>query len=283
MAVGAADLRDRALVAVELEPAQRVEDLLDVLGRRALAVGVLDAQDERPAGVPREEPVVERGARAADVQRAGRRGSEADPHAATRTLCADADRRPRLPRRRPGEGRRARRRAAARARSRSSTRTRGTWKPTRLHRRAGRRLPRGDARQPRRRAADPRRLPAQLRLRGHGDPRQVADVADRRRCAPATRSARTPSCCTPARRRPATSAPAIERAGEVIARGARRERELPAAPREHRRRGRHARALVRGARRAARGRRRRRAPRALPGLLPPATPRGFDIRTRRGR
>ena len=76
-----ADLRDRALVAVELEPAQRVEDLLDVLGGRALAVGVLDAQDERPAGVPREEPVVERGARAADVQRAGRRGSEADPHA----------------------------------------------------------------------------------------------------------------------------------------------------------------------------------------------------------
>ena len=43
------DLRDRALVPVELEPAQRVEDLLDVLGRRALAVGVLDAQDQRPA------------------------------------------------------------------------------------------------------------------------------------------------------------------------------------------------------------------------------------------
>src|SRR3954462_6535462 len=81
VAVGAADLRDRALVVVELEPPQRLEDLLDVLGGRALAVGIFDAQDEGPAGVPREEPVVERGPRAADVQRAGRRGSEANPHA----------------------------------------------------------------------------------------------------------------------------------------------------------------------------------------------------------
>ena len=56
----------------------------------------------------------------------------------------------------------------------------------------------------------------------------------------------------------------------MIARGARRDRALPAAPREHRRRRRHARALVRGARRADRGRRRRRAARRLPRLLPPA-------------
>ena len=80
VAIDALGLEDRALVVVELEPAQRVEDLLDVLGRRALAVGVLDAQDERAAGVARGEPVVERRPRAADVQRAGRRGGEADPH-----------------------------------------------------------------------------------------------------------------------------------------------------------------------------------------------------------
>ena len=46
---GALGLRERPLVPVELEPAQRVEDQLDVLGRGALAVGVLDAQHERAA------------------------------------------------------------------------------------------------------------------------------------------------------------------------------------------------------------------------------------------
>jgi hypothetical protein len=78
VAVGALGLEDRPLVVVELQPAQGIEDLLDVLGCRALAIGVLDAQDERPARVARGQPVVEGRARAADVQRAGRRGGEAD-------------------------------------------------------------------------------------------------------------------------------------------------------------------------------------------------------------
>ena len=47
VALGALGLEDRPLVPVELQPAQRVEDLLDVLGRGALAVGVLDAQHQR--------------------------------------------------------------------------------------------------------------------------------------------------------------------------------------------------------------------------------------------
>ena len=81
MAIGARHLADRALVVVDLQPAQRVEDLLDVLGGGALAVGIFDPQDERPAVVPREQPVVQRRARAADVQRAGRGWSEANPHA----------------------------------------------------------------------------------------------------------------------------------------------------------------------------------------------------------
>ena len=46
--------------------------------RRSLDVGVFDAQHEHAAVAPGEEPVEERGARAADVQVAGRRGSEAD-------------------------------------------------------------------------------------------------------------------------------------------------------------------------------------------------------------
>ena len=39
-------LEDRALVPVELEPAERVEDLLDVLRGRALAIRILDSQHE---------------------------------------------------------------------------------------------------------------------------------------------------------------------------------------------------------------------------------------------
>ena len=56
-------LEEGALVPVEAEPAEAVEDGRDRLGRRALAVGVLDAQDERAAVVAREEVVEERGAR----------------------------------------------------------------------------------------------------------------------------------------------------------------------------------------------------------------------------
>ena len=80
VAVAALPLRDRPLVPVELEPAQRVEDLLHVLGRRALAVGVLDAQHELAARAAREEPVVQCRPRAADVQHACWRRRETYPH-----------------------------------------------------------------------------------------------------------------------------------------------------------------------------------------------------------
>ncbi len=78
VALGPLVLADRALVPVELEPAQRVEDLGDVLVGGPLAVGVLDPQDELPARAPGREPVVERRPRAADVQRACRRGGESN-------------------------------------------------------------------------------------------------------------------------------------------------------------------------------------------------------------
>ena len=48
MAIRPLDLADRPLVPVELQPAQGVEDLLDVLRSGALAVGVLDPQDQSP-------------------------------------------------------------------------------------------------------------------------------------------------------------------------------------------------------------------------------------------
>jgi hypothetical protein len=71
VALAALELTHRALVPVELEPAQRIEDLLDVLAGRALAVGVLDPQDELAAPAARHEPVIECGAGPTDVQGTG--------------------------------------------------------------------------------------------------------------------------------------------------------------------------------------------------------------------
>src|SRR5205823_1276787 len=46
---------------------------------RALDVGVLDAEDERAARLARPQPVEQRGARAADVEVAGRRRCKSEP------------------------------------------------------------------------------------------------------------------------------------------------------------------------------------------------------------
>src|SRR5205823_3877436 len=59
MALGVGALEDRALVPVDPQPLQRLEDPADVLRGGALAVGVLDAQDEAAAPAPGEEPVVQ--------------------------------------------------------------------------------------------------------------------------------------------------------------------------------------------------------------------------------
>ena len=69
-----------ALVPGEPEPAQIVLDGGFGGRGRALAVGVLDAQDVGAAVVPRQQPVEERRAGVADVQMAGRTGGEADSH-----------------------------------------------------------------------------------------------------------------------------------------------------------------------------------------------------------
>src|SRR5205823_11566826 len=67
----------RPLVPVELEPAQRVDDEVDVLLGGARAVGVLDPHQKGAAVVARVEPVEERGPRAAHVQMTGGTGREA--------------------------------------------------------------------------------------------------------------------------------------------------------------------------------------------------------------
>ena len=67
-------LVDRSFVPVEPQPAHARQDALDHGVGGALEVGVLDAQDEDALMVAREQPVEERGARAAHVQVAGGRG-----------------------------------------------------------------------------------------------------------------------------------------------------------------------------------------------------------------
>ena len=69
-----------ALVPVETQPAQILENPGLRLASGPLGVGVLDAQDERAVVAVREQPVEQRRARVADVQLTGGRRSEADPH-----------------------------------------------------------------------------------------------------------------------------------------------------------------------------------------------------------
>src|SRR5690606_3228688 len=66
------------LVPVDTEPREAVEDYPRVCVGAALAVGVLDAQQERSARFPREQPVEQRRARTTDVEVPGGAGSEAD-------------------------------------------------------------------------------------------------------------------------------------------------------------------------------------------------------------
>src|SRR5204863_6428905 len=75
-------LVDRPLVPLHAEPLQRADDLLGVVLPGALDVGVLDAQQHRPAVAPGVEEIEDRCARAADAEEAGRRTSETEFHAA---------------------------------------------------------------------------------------------------------------------------------------------------------------------------------------------------------
>ncbi len=75
--VGAGELVHRLAVPIEAEPGEAVDDRGDRGVGRALAVGVLDAQEHLAAVTTGEEPVEERGTRAADVEEARGRGREA--------------------------------------------------------------------------------------------------------------------------------------------------------------------------------------------------------------
>ena len=77
-AVGAADVGP--LVPLQPEPAQARHQLLLGAGDEALAVGVLDAQDELPARLAGDQVVVERGAPAPEVRVPRRARGKAHAH-----------------------------------------------------------------------------------------------------------------------------------------------------------------------------------------------------------
>ena len=65
------------LVGREAQPIEIVADRLVELGSRALAIGIVDAEDERAAILPREQEIMQRRADIADVQPTRRRRREA--------------------------------------------------------------------------------------------------------------------------------------------------------------------------------------------------------------
>src|SRR5947209_13996921 len=73
MAPGAGKLMHDIAVPIEAEPLQAVNDRGDRRVRRALAIGILDAQEHLAAGLLRIKPVEQSRARAADMQEARRR------------------------------------------------------------------------------------------------------------------------------------------------------------------------------------------------------------------
>ncbi len=77
----------RPLVPVQRQPAQTVQDRADRVLGGALHIGVLDAQDERPTLRPGEEPVVQGGSHAADVQIPGGAGRKAHPNPPGGSRC----------------------------------------------------------------------------------------------------------------------------------------------------------------------------------------------------
>ncbi len=74
--IDAVGLVDRAFVVVQAQPVHRLQNRVDGGLGAALAIGVLDAQDEVAATVPRLQPAIQRSARTADVQIAGGTGGE---------------------------------------------------------------------------------------------------------------------------------------------------------------------------------------------------------------
>src|SRR5439155_18455271 len=76
----------RALVPLHAQPSEPVVDRIDGAGHQTVLIGVFDAQDQLPAVLTREEVVVQGGADAPDMERAGGGGRETDADGHTWSL-----------------------------------------------------------------------------------------------------------------------------------------------------------------------------------------------------
>ena len=70
-------LADHIAIVIQPQPRHALQDRIRRLRGRARAVRVLNPQQELAATPARIKPVKQRSARAADMQKAGRRGGEA--------------------------------------------------------------------------------------------------------------------------------------------------------------------------------------------------------------
>ena len=109
------------LVPVQAEPVQPVEDVLLVGDRPARLVGVLESQDEGPAGVARVQVVEQRRPGGPDVERTGR--ARGDPDARSSVIGLDDGAGTRW--KRPGSASPGRTRTSAAGRRPSVARPRG--------------------------------------------------------------------------------------------------------------------------------------------------------------
>jgi hypothetical protein len=73
-------LEEWALVPVELQPFQGLQDRFDRFGRRSLPVGILDAEDKLAPMVAGKKVVEQSRACTSDVEVPGRAGSETGPN-----------------------------------------------------------------------------------------------------------------------------------------------------------------------------------------------------------
>src|SRR4029077_10510352 len=75
--LGAGRLVEWSRIPMQTKPSQRLEDLFGGFASAARLVGILDAQNEFAAVTARDQPIVERGPCAAEMEKTAGRGREA--------------------------------------------------------------------------------------------------------------------------------------------------------------------------------------------------------------
>ena len=86
---GVLELVDDLAIPFQAKPVEPINDGVDCALRGPLAVGVLDPQQHLASAPTRVEPIEQRGARASDMKKAGRRWRKAGDDLRHKTKLAD--------------------------------------------------------------------------------------------------------------------------------------------------------------------------------------------------